>query len=143
MSAALHQFTHSNSSSSARFDLGQTAKDPQDVFQIYTQDLGEMMLGMCSFEGMELQVFSLFKSLISFGKPAQLLVKLDGKVQVAFFEFPQEEKEKIETYLNQLVALIRKEIAFKRVLKEIIANKNRFKSEQILLQKALFGDSEA
>jgi hypothetical protein len=32
-------------------------------------------------------------------------------------------------------------VDFKRVLKEIIANKTRFKAEQVLLQKALFEPS--
>ncbi len=96
---------------------------------------------MCSFEGMSEQIFSLFKLLISVGKSLRLASKLDGKQQTAILEFPQEEKDKIECYLNHLVYLIQKEVDFKRVLKEIIANKTRFKAEQVLLQKALFEPS--
>lgn len=117
-------------------------EDP-NIFQIYFQNTGSMVQGMGSFEGLEFQVFSLFKSLLSIGKPAQLSTKLDVMSKLVFFEFPQEENEKIEAYLKKLVDLIHKEIVFKRILKQIIANKNRFKSEQIFLQKALFEDYEA
>lgn len=138
MSALPHRSTYPNSFPSSSLDLGKSAKNPDMVFQIDTVNLGERVSIMWSFEGMETQLFSLFRSLISFGKPFRLVVRIDRTAQIAFFEFPQEETEKITHYLDSLVGLITKEITFKRVLKEIIANKIRFQAEQVLLQKALF-----
>ena len=139
--SAYQQITLSNSRSIGFSDVVSSPLTQFQHVQISVQNSGEKVTWMCSFEGMSEQIFSLFKSLLSVGKPLRLASKLDVKQQTAILEFPQDEKEKIERYLNHLVFLIQKEVDFKRVLKEIIANKTRFKAEQVLLQKALFEPS--
>lgn len=130
------------SRSQIKSELKIKGEDP-NIFQIYYQNIGSMVQGMGSFEGLKPQECALLKSLLSIGRPARLSIKMDVMSKLVFFEFPQEENEKIEAYLKKVVDLIRKEIVFKTVLKQIISNQNRFKSEQILLQKALFENSQA
>ncbi len=92
---------------------------------------------MCRFEKNFASLFPLFKSLVNSGRPDGLNLTFSTEEKAAFFYYPAENKDEFSLFFNRVLALLKKEVKFKLILKEVIANRIRFKSEQFLLQQAL------
>ncbi|MDI1321372.1 MAG: hypothetical protein PSV36_01410 [Algoriphagus sp.] len=125
---------------SGHLSLGFTriAEDQKEMLQFFSQTSGMMIQGMCRFEKSFAVLFPLFKGLISLGKPKGLNLTFSTEEKAAFFYFPVESNQDVSLFFNRVIALLKKEVRFKLILKEVITNRNRFKSEQILLQQAFF-----
>jgi hypothetical protein len=118
--------------------LTKIGDDQKEMLQFFSQTSGDMIQGMCRFEKNFALLFPLFKGLVNSGKPTGLVLTFSNEKREAFFYYPAESKEEVSLFLNRVVALLKKEVNFKLILKEVIANRIRFKSEQVLLQQALF-----
>ena len=114
------------------------ADDQKEMLQFFSQISGDMIQGMCRFEESSTSLFPLFRGLVNSGRPVGLNLTFSNEEKAAFFYYPAESKEEVSLLFNRVVALLKKEVNFKLILKEVIANKIRFKSEQVLLQQALF-----
>lgn len=113
-------------------------EDQKEMLQFFSQTSGNMIQGMCRFEKNFVLLFPLFKGLVNSGRPIGLNLTFSNEEKAAFFYYPAESKEEVSLFFNRVVALLKKEVNFKLILKEVIANRIRFKSEQVLLQQALF-----
>lgn len=113
-------------------------EDQKEMLQFFSQTSGNMIQGMCRFEKNFASLFPLFKGLVNSGRPIGLNLTFSNEEKAAFFYYPAESKEEVSLFFNRVVALLKKEVKFKLILKEVIANRIRFKSEQVLLQQALF-----
>lgn len=114
------------------------AEDQKEMLQFFSQTSGNRIQGMCRFEKSFISLFPLFRSLVSSGRPNGLNLTFSTEEKAAYFFYPAESKEEVSLLFNRVVALLKKEVKFKLILKEVIANRIRFKSEQVLLQQALF-----
>lgn len=117
------------------------ADDQNEMLQFFSQTAGNMIQGTCSFEKTFASLFPLFKGLVNSGRPIGLNLTFSNEEKAAFFKYPAESKEEVSLFFIRVVALLKKEVKFKLILKEVIANRIRFKSEQVLLQQALFDKS--
>ena len=114
------------------------AEDQKEMLQFFSQTSGNRIQGMCRFEKSFISLFPLFRSLVSSGRPNGLNLTFSTEEKAAYIFYPAESKEEVSLLFNRVVALLKKEVKFKLILKEVIANRIRFKSEQVLLQQALF-----
>ncbi len=112
-------------------------EDQKEMVQIFSQTSGKMIQGMCRFEKNFASLFPLFKSLVNSGRPDGLNLTFSTEEKAAFFYYPAENKDEFSLFFNRVLALLKKEVKFKLILKEVIANRIRFKSEQFLLHQAL------
>ncbi|MBN3581779.1 hypothetical protein JYB64_05225 [Algoriphagus aestuarii] len=124
--------------SSSRFS--QVSVSQKEMVKIFSQKSGEMMQGMCRMDQGFDSLFPLFKGLIRLGKPKSLTLTYSNEEKSIFYSFREEDQLEVEQFFARVLALLQKEVKFKKVLKEIIENRLRFKSEQSLLQTALLAD---
>jgi hypothetical protein len=120
-------------------DLTQVKLSNLEILKIFSQPVGNQMQGMCRFEKGFEQLLPLFRGLVLLGKPKSLSLIYDVHHAQAFFTFSLAEKQEVVRFLNQIIGLLKKEVRFKEILKRVIENNNRFKSEQALLQSTLQG----
>lgn len=138
MSALRTSPLHSPESSwhvSAAYQLGKINK--QDFLRMDFQNTGINMQGMCSFEKGFEGLFPLLKGFMALGKPDWLIVTWSKSEKTAFFYFPQEKEQEVKDFLGRVIAMLEKEIQFKTVLEQVILNRKRFATEQVILVKAL------
>lgn len=117
------------------------AEDQKEMVQFFSQTSGNMIHGMCRFEKSFASLFPLFKGLVNLGRPKGLNITFSTEEKAAHFYYPVESNQEVFLFFNRVVALLKKEVKFKLILKEVIANRIRFKSEQVLLQQALFDNT--
>lgn len=109
----------------------------QEIVKIFNQKSGILMQGMCKFEGRYEILYPLFKGLSAAGKPKSLNLSFSSKEKTAFFYYPEANHAEVSQFFSELVLLLQKEVKFKKILKEVIINRNHFRSEQFLLQHAM------
>ncbi|RAI93963.1 hypothetical protein [Algoriphagus yeomjeoni] len=109
----------------------------QEIVKIFSQKSGLMMQGICRFESPFEILFPLFKGLSESGKPKSLNLRFSSEEKAAFFYYPEANHAAVSQFFSELVLLLQKEVKFKKVLKEVIINRNHFRSEQFLLQHAM------
>ena len=120
-------------------DLAQFSVGKQVILKISSQEVANQMQGMCRFEKGFERLLPLFRGLVLLGRPRSLSFIYDfGRAQ-AFFTFSQTEKREVIRFVNQIIELLKKEVAFKEILEQVIENNRRFKAEQALLNSALHG----
>lgn len=111
----------------------------QHVLKIFSQKTGFVMQGMCRMEEGFEALYPLFRGLCEFGTPEWLNLRFSGTDQAAFFHYPESKKQEMDGFFGRLTGLLQKEVQFKKVLKEVIINRNIFKAEQALLHSVLMG----
>jgi hypothetical protein len=124
----------STSSDLAYFKVGN-----QEILKIFSQPVANRMQGMCRFEKGFEALMPLLRGLTLMGRPSSLSFIYDIDQSQAFFTFSQSEAGKVQHFFNQIIGLLKKEVKFKEILKKVIENNNRFRSEQALLNAALHG----
>ena len=120
-------------------DVAQFSVGKQVILKIFSQEIANQMQGMCRFEKGFEQLLPLFRGLILLGRPRSLSLIYDFDRAQAFFTFSQTEKREVIRFVNQIIALLKKEVAFKEILEQVLANNRRFRAEQALLHSALHG----
>lgn len=116
--------------------------DQQDIVKIFNQKSGSVMQGMCKFEaGFEL-LYPLFKGLSEAGKPQGLNLRFSPVERAAYFHYHESIQPEVSQFFAQLVLHLQNEVKFKKVLKEVITNRNHFISEQFLLRSTMMGSLE-
>lgn len=143
MSAAAQNLSSSLTSNSLTVTtspkLAQFKVGKQEILKIFSQPVANQMQGMCRFEKGFEQLLPLFRGLMLLGKPGSLSVIYDFDRAQAFFTFSQEEKRETQLFFNQILELLKKEVKFKEILRQVMENKKRFQAEQALLNSALHG----
>jgi len=124
--------------SNSRFS--QISVSQKEMIKVFSQKSGEMMQGVCSLEKSFDSLFPLFRGLISLGKPNSLSLTFSKENNSIFYSFSAEAQPEVEQFFARVLSLLQKEVKFKQVLKEVIENRIKFKSEQSLLQAALMAD---
>lgn len=114
----------------------------QEIIKIFNQRSGLVMQGMCKFEDKFDALYPLFRGLSTAGKPKSLNLSFSSGERAAYFHYPEANKSEVSHFFSKLILLLQDEVKFKKVLKEIIVNRNHFKSEQFLLQRAMMGSTE-
>ncbi len=117
-----------------------TAVNQQDILNIFSENSGGVVRGACRFGQDFASMFPLFKGLSLLGRPSSLDLVFCAEEKAVYYQHDPAELGQIDGFFTTLIALLMKEVRFKKVLAEVIANKNRFKAEQSLLQKALMGE---
>ncbi|GAA0880107.1 hypothetical protein GCM10009119_30770 [Algoriphagus jejuensis] len=120
-------------------DLAQFSVGKQVVLKIFSQEVANEMQGMCRFEKGFEQLLPLFRGLTQLGRPQSLSFIYDFDRAQAFFTFSQTEKREVIRFVNQIIELLKKELAFKKILVQVLENNKRFHAEQALLNSALHG----
>jgi hypothetical protein len=120
-------------------DLAQFSVGKQVILKIFSQEVANQMQGMCRFEKGFEQLLPLFRGLILLGRPRSLSFIYDFDRSQAFFTFSQSEKREVVLFVNRIIELLKKEVAFKEILNKVIENNKRFRAEQSLLNSALHG----
>jgi hypothetical protein len=120
--------------------LSQISVSQKEMIKIFNQRSGEVMQGMCRLEKNFDSLFPLFRGLISLGKPNSLSLTYSLEEKSIFYSFKSESQVEVEQFFSRVLVLLQKEIKFKQLLKEVIENRSRFKSEQSLLQSSLLAD---
>lgn len=124
--------------SKSRFS--QVSVSHKQMIKVFSQQSGEIMQGVCRLEKSFDSLFPLFRALISLGKPQSLSLTFSRDSKSVFYTFSSEALPEVEQFFDRVLTLLQKEVKFKQVLKEVIENRLRFKSEQSLLQNALLAD---
>lgn len=114
----------------------------QDIVKIFNQQSGTIMQGICKFEDGFKTLYPLFKGLSEAGKPKSLNISFSATEKTAFFHYPVADDQEVTSFFSKLILYLQHELKFKKVLKELIANSNHFKTEQVLLQNAMMGSGE-
>ena len=114
----------------------------QEIVKIFNQKSGIVMQGMCKFDDKFEILYPLFRGLSEAGKPQGLSMKFSAIDKAVYFHYPETSHYEVAQYFSNLIFLLQSEVKFKKVLKEIIINRNHFKSEQYLLQNAMMGSIE-
>ncbi|SFT51925.1 hypothetical protein SAMN04489724_1119 [Algoriphagus locisalis] len=109
----------------------------QEIIKIFNQKSGMVMQGMCKFEENSEVLYPLFKGLSEAGKPKSLNLRFTSAERAAYFYYPESSQAEVSKFFSELILLLQKEVKFKKVLKEVIINRNQFRSEQFLLQNAM------
>ncbi|MEP0712898.1 hypothetical protein [Algoriphagus sp.] len=111
----------------------------QEVVKIFSQPAGMVVQGLCKFEEEFQFLYPLFKGLSEAGKPKDLNLSFSSSDRIAYFYYPTTSHPEISLFFSQLIVLLQNEIKFKKVLKEVITNRNHFLTEQSLLHRAMLG----
>ena len=109
----------------------------QEIVKIFNQKSGLVMQGMCKFEENCEALYPLFRGLSEAGKPKSLNLRFSSAEKTAYFYYPVANQREVSSFFSELILLLQKEVKFKKVLKEVIVNRNQFNSEQFLLQNAM------
>lgn len=109
----------------------------QEIVKIINEKSGMVMQGMCKFEERFEVLYPLFRGLSEAGKPKNLSLRFSTPDKTAYFHYPEANHHEVSLFFSQLILLLQKEVKFKKVLKEVIINRNHFKAEQYLLQNAM------
>lgn len=113
------------------------ATENLDILKVSVQSFGNKMQGMCRFEQGFEPLLPLFRGLILLGKPKTLSLIYDFPNSQVYFSYSLGERVEVEQFLNQVIRMLKSEVRFKRILRQIITSKRRFQSEQALIQSAL------
>lgn len=109
----------------------------QEIVKIFNQKSGMVMQGMCKFEEKFDILYPLFRGLSEAGKPKSLNLRFSSAEKAAYFYYPETNQTEVARFFSEIILLLQKEVKFKKVLKEIIINRNHFRAEQFLLQNAM------
>ncbi len=120
--------------------LSQISVGQKEMIKVFNQKSGELIQGVCHLEKRFDALFPLFRGLVSLGKPSSLTLTFSKEEKSIFYSFSSEAQPEVEHFFARVLALLQKEVKFKQILKEIIENRLRFKSEQSLLQSTLLAD---
>ena len=112
----------------------------QEMVKIFNQRSGNRIQGMCKLEKGFDSLFPLFKGMVSLGKPNGLDISYSNEEKSIFFSFDSTKEVEVGKFISNVLSLLRKEVRFKKVLKEIIENRQRFRAEQSLLHSSLLAD---
>lgn len=112
----------------------------QEMVKIFNQRSGNRIQGMCKLEKGFDSLFPLFKGMVSLGKPNGLEISHSNEEKSIFFSFDSKQEIEVGKFISNVLSLLRKEVRFKKVLKEIIENRQRFRAEQSLLHSSLLAD---
>lgn len=118
--------------------VSENSVSQKEMVKIFNQKSGEMIQGMCRLEKDFESLFPLFKGIAGLGKPSSLVLTFSNEDKSIFYTFESKRIREIEQFFTRVLTLLQKEVRFKQVLKEVIANRQRFKAEQSLLQSSLF-----
>ncbi|MEN2283721.1 hypothetical protein AAGF08_16375 [Algoriphagus sp. SE2] len=124
--------------SNSRFS--QISVSQKEMIKVFSQQSGGIMQGVCRLEKSFDSLFPLFRGLTSLGKPQSLTLTFSRESKSIFYTFSSDALPEVEYFFGRVLTLLQKEVKFKQVLKEVIENRNRFKSEQSLLRTALLAD---
>ena len=111
----------------------------QEIVKIFNQKSGMVMQGMCKFEEKFENLYPLFRGLSEAGKPQSLNLRFSASDKAAYFHYPESSQSEVSLFFSNMILLLQNEVKFKKVLREVLNNKNHFISEQILLQNAMMG----
>lgn len=114
----------------------------QEIVKIFNQKSGLVMQGMCKFDESFEFLYPLFKGLTEAGKPRSLNLRFSSSENAAYFHYPVSSQSEVSQFFSQVILHLQNEVKFKKVLKEVIINRNQFLSEQFLLQSAMMGSVE-
>ena len=109
----------------------------QEIVKISTQKVGMVMQGMCKFDEKFEILYPLFRGLSEAGKPKSLNLRFSSVEKAAYFYYPEVDQNEVSQFFSELVLVLQKEVKFKDILKEVIINRKRFRSELFLLQNAM------
>ena len=109
----------------------------QEIVKIFNQKSGMVMQGMCKFEEKFENLYPLFRGLSEAGKPQSLNLRFSSVEKAVYFYYPEVDQTEVTQFFSELVRVLQKEVKFKKILKEVIINRNRFRSEQFLLHNAM------
>lgn len=138
MSALLHtKPTSIDQAVSLAKGFSKVSVNQQEMVKIFNQKSGLVMQGMCKFEARYEILYPLFRGLSESGKPKSLTIRFSPTDKSAYFHYPESSESEVSQFFAQLILLLQNEVKFKKVLKEIIINRNQFNSEQFLLQNAM------
>ncbi|WPR76981.1 hypothetical protein [Algoriphagus sp. NG3] len=109
----------------------------QNIFQMVNQKSDLAIHGMCKFDEQFEILYPLFRGLSEAGKPKSLNLRFSPVERAVYFQYPEASQKEVSVFFAELHTLMQKEVLFKQLLKKVIVNRNRFRSEQFLLQNAL------
>lgn len=109
----------------------------QEIVKIFNQKSGMIMQGLCKFEEKFEALYPLFRGLSEAGKPKSLNLRFSPAEKAAYFYYTEANQTEVAEFFSEIVLLLQKEVKFKKILKEVIINRNHFRSEQSLLQNAM------
>ena len=117
--------------------FSKVSANQKEIVKIFNQNAGMVMQGMCKFEQDFEYLYPLFRGLSEAGKPASLNLRFSSSEKSVYFHYPLSSQIEVSLFFSQLILHLQNEVKFKKVLKEVIVNRNQFKSEQFLLQNAM------
>ncbi len=137
--SALPKFPHTIFDQEINSTVGfsKISVNQQDIFQMFNQKSDLVIQGMCKFDEQFETLYPLFRGLSEAGKPKSLNLRFAPVERAAYFHYPEANQKEVSVFFAELNTLLQKEVLFKQLLKEVIINRNIFRSEQFLLQNAL------
>lgn len=120
--------------------LSHISVSQKEMIKVFSQKSGEVMQGVCRLEKSFIPLFPLFRGLVGLGKPRSLSLTFSREDNSIFYSFNAEAQPEVEQFFARVLSLLQKEVKFKKILKEVIENRLRFKAEQSLLQTTLLAD---
>ena len=109
----------------------------QEIIKVFNQKKEMGMQGVCRFDEKFEVLYPLFRGLSEAGKPKNLKLRFSSEEKAVYFGYPESDQSEVSHFFSELVLVLQKEVKFKKILKEVIINRNRFKAEQFLLHHAM------
>lgn len=86
-----------------------------------------------SLTGKSAAYFPLLKGIAASGQPKSLRLQVNQSLKIFTLIFDTLDQSEAKIYLSKILTLIEKEVRFKQVLRKVILNQKKFKSEEKLL----------
>lgn len=77
--------------------------------------------------------YSLLKGIIAFGTSENFTIRSEQNSRSFVLQFEVSQEAEVRRYLDQILNLIKDEMRFKRVLRQVISNQEKFEREEKLL----------
>lgn len=87
--------------------------------------------------GMASSHFPILRALIALGRPSTFTIQSDGNKRSFTVRFSADQEAEVKSYLHLVLSLIRAEVRFRQVLRQVLVNQEKFEMEERLLFRNL------
>lgn len=106
-------------------------------FQQKSDDTDQATEIAFSLAGSSSEYFPLLRALIALGQPLTFIIQAVSGSRTFVLQYAADQESEVKGYLSKVFSLINAEIRFKQVLRNVIANQERFEREERLLFNSL------
>ena len=100
-------------------------------------DSGNPLTVQFSLAGLASSHFPILRALIALGRPSTFNIQSDGNSRTFTLRYSADQEAEVKSYLHLVLSLIRAEVRFRQVLRQVLVNQEKFEMEERLLFRNL------